>query len=265
MQKAEIAHTSVYRMMGAMMSDTHEQRGIAVLSGPPGIGKTTAIDAFATEFEGQCLVIKLTPSARGGETTPIAVVQALIDAYADQFGGWRRYNLRTTIAAVTRDFRHMLEAHYSRYLDETSHQRLTLVFDEAQHISRRAIEMLRYWNDTDRPLMPFPFGLVFVGNNEFALAATRHGESVLSDAVRDRLLHYEQLGYANVSDDDIRKVIAGCGIADPGVTDVVLDYFEVTRLNRSFRQLNRILDNCSRAAGDEPLTAQLVAQVLNPQ
>lgn len=265
MQKPEIADTSVFRMMGAMMADTHEQRGIAVLSGPPGIGKTTAIDAFADEYEGQCLVTKLTPAARGGEASPIAVVQALIDAYADQFGGWKRHSMKAMIAPLIQDFRNMLISQFRNHPEDMQHSRLTLVFDEAQHISRRAIDMLRYWNDTDRPLMPFPFGLVFVGNNEFALAASARGESVLSDAVRDRILHYQQLGYGNVSDDDIRKVVAGRGITDPGAAKVILAYFETARLHRSLRQLNRILEKCSRIAGDAPITAQLVNDILNPQ
>ncbi|PAL22659.1 ATP-binding protein [Sphingopyxis sp. GW247-27LB] len=259
----EIADTSVFRMMQLMMAETHEQRGISVLSGPPGIGKTTAIDEFERRFDGQCLVVKALPSPRGIGASPVSLLQLLTAAFCDSRGLHHYSNQRTQIAYLTSNFRSLLHSCY--FAEEMEHQLLTFVFDEAQYLSRAAIETLRFWNDADRTIMPFPIGLIFIGNNEFALAPGRDGESVLSEAVRDRLLHSEELAYANLSDDDIRKVAATRGVADRAAVGVIIEYFARMRRPRSLRQIGRIIANCNRLAQGAPVTAQLVNDVLNPR
>lgn len=263
MQSAEIADTSIYRVMRVMLEETHDERGISVLSGPPGIGKTTAIDAFAGDYEAQCLVVKAMANSHSRGMTPVAAMQAIIDSFWQQWGIPQYYSRGPSIPHLNRDIRNILSNHYGP--DDVEYGRLTIIFDEAQYLSRAAIEMLRYWNDPDRTTMPFQIGLVFVGNNEFALAASNGGASILSDAVRDRLLYSEQLGHANLSDDDMAKVAATRGLTDIGAVKAILAHLSAARIKRSLRQLDRLIVKCTRFANGAPVTAALVTQVLNPQ
>lgn len=263
MQSAEIADTSIYRMMRVILEETHDERGISVLSGPPGIGKTTAIDAFAGDYDGQCLVIKAMANSHSMGMTPVAVMQAIMDGFWQQWSIPQYYSLRPSIPHLNRDIRKILTDAYGS--EDVVYGRLTIVFDEAQYLSRAAIDMLRYWNDPDRTTMPFQIGLVFVGNNEFALASSNGGVSILSDAVRDRLLYSEQLSHANLSDDDMAKVAATRGLADLAAVKVILAYLSAARIKRSLRQLDRVIAKCARFADGAPITAQLVNDILNPQ
>lgn len=263
MQSAEIVETSIYRMMRVMLEETHDERGISVLSGPPGIGKTTTLDAFAGDYDAQCLVVKAMANSHSMGMTPVAVLQAIIDGFWRQWNIPQYYALRPSVPHLTRDIRKILTYAYGP--DDVEHGRLTVIFDEAQYLSRAAIEMLRYWNDPDRTTMPFQIGLVFVGNNEFALASSNGSASILSDAVRDRLLYSEQLGHTNLSDDDMAKVAATRGLADLAAVKAILAYLSAARIKRSLRQLDRVIVKCARFADGAPITAQLVNDILNPQ
>ena len=252
--------------MQSMMTETHEEQGISVLSGPPGIGKTTAIDAFAREHESECLVVKVMPGSKGVGASPVAVLRTIIQAYCDTFDHTASLYLSSPLPHLTHEFRRLLTSAHYLHPEDLPHQRLTIIFDEAQYLKRVSIEMLRFWNDADRSAMPFSIGLVFVGNNEFALATTCDGESVLSEAVRDRVLHYEELDYINLSRDDLRAVAHARGVEDPAAIAAIIHYFDATRLKqRSLRQLDRIIGSCSRNAGAKPITLEVVNNTLNPQ
>ena len=51
--------TSIARRLIVRMHATHERRRIAVFAGPPGIGKTTAIDALNREIPDGIVVVKV--------------------------------------------------------------------------------------------------------------------------------------------------------------------------------------------------------------
>jgi len=51
--------TSVARRMIVRMRATHERRRISIFSGPPGIGKTTAVDAFQGHHPDAAAVVKI--------------------------------------------------------------------------------------------------------------------------------------------------------------------------------------------------------------
>src|SRR5438270_13878170 len=55
----EFVATSIARRLMARMQATHDRRRISVFAGPPGIGKTTAIDAFAARRRGEVAVVKV--------------------------------------------------------------------------------------------------------------------------------------------------------------------------------------------------------------
>jgi hypothetical protein len=138
--------------------------------------------------------------------------------------------------------------------DSTRFPRLTIVFDEAQNLSREAIESLRYWNDRDRCYAPFPVGLVFVGNNEFSLAGASAAESVISAAVADRALYLQSFEYDDVADDDLRLFIASKGEFEDGAVAAIVRSFRGPRSPRGFRRLGDLLDDLIELADGTDVT-----------
>jgi hypothetical protein len=232
--------TSVVRFIRARLEVTHEERAICVVSGPWGIGKTTAVDCFAREKAGGCIVVKVEQGSSKRGASPVSVLQQSLEALRPHIG-------RTPRAALSNAYWSLRQMLYN-YLSEWRGQKgntgsdqrplLSLVFDEAQYLSREAIEMLRYWNDADRTTTPFPLGLIFVGNSEFALQEDGGGQSVLSGAVRSRALFVEALDYNDVTDDDIVNFMGSRGAYDPDAISLILSYFRqnMMRLDDVFRR-----------------------------
>lgn len=69
--------TSVARDLQSRMMITHEERGIMLARGPWGIGKTTAIDAFAAEQTYGVAVVKVEAGPKGGASPNIILHLAL--------------------------------------------------------------------------------------------------------------------------------------------------------------------------------------------
>lgn len=107
--------------------------------------------------------------------------------------------------------------------------KFSIVVDEAQYLCRDAIEILRFWNDADRTITPFPIGLAFIGNSEFVLEDNPSGQSVLSGAVRSRALFVEALSYEYVIDDDVSSFLGDCGPYDDHAILFMLRYFRRER------------------------------------
>jgi hypothetical protein len=127
--------------------------------------------------------------------------------------------------------------------------RLTVIFDEAQNLSREAIDALRYWNDADRCYAPFPLGLVFVGNNEFSLAGAA-SESVISAAVADRALYMQTFDYDDVADEDLELFIDRRPGFEPGAVSAILRSLRAPRSLRSFRRLGDLLEDLVQLTAD---------------
>lgn len=172
--------TSIARRLMTRMQATHERRRISVFAGPPGIGKTTAIDAFSERAPGNIAIVKV---ARRN-AREVLVLRHMLESLR-RLGGSAHTHFPTSVWELRSDVFGALcawagadvaAARKGDYPVE-GFPRLTLVFDEAQNLSRGAIEALRYWNDSDRCYAPFPVGLVFVGNNEFSLQADIDGSS----------------------------------------------------------------------------------------
>ena len=198
--------TSVMRFMSTRLEITHLERAICVIAGPWGIGKTTAVGSFARSHSNVCVIIKVEQGAMSRGASPVFVLQQTIQALRPFFGRSPGGKLTSAYWPL----RQMLHKHLHEWVIQQSETaghpvdpRLTLIFDEAQYLSRDAIEMMRFWNDTDRTVTPFPVGLVFVGNSEFALEERANGQSVLSGAVRSRALFIESLDYGDVPDEDV--------------------------------------------------------------
>jgi hypothetical protein len=252
--------TTFARRLLARLEATHDKRGIAVFAGPPGIGKTTALDAFGIRHAQECAIVKI---ERQG-ARQLVVLQAVLNAVRRTAASplraqvdkipWLREEIFNTVqrlgAAQTEE-------------NGSGAPRLTLIFDEAQNLSRQAIEALRYWNDRDRCYGPFPLGLVFVGNNEFALQADGAGHSAISAAVADRALFIEHFDYADITDEDLHLFVRSKLDAREDVISGVARWFQRSGAPRSLRRTRIFLEELEEIADGQPITHQLVEQVLN--
>ena len=262
--------TTVTRFLFSRIEITHHERAIAVFAGPWGLGKTTAIDHFEEAYRGDCAIIKVDKGNNGG-VRPIAVLRAVIEAVGTVLG------IRVAVPPSQRSqpvLENMLWNHLAswrppepwsqveRRLGEV--RPFTLIFDEAQNLSKDAIEMLRYWNDLDRTKTPFPLGLVFVGNQEFVLKEDATGQSALSGAVRSRALYIEELGFTHVTDDDLTAFARSRGIDDPDANAKFLAYYSQPRVKRDLRAIEAQLLKIRLDAGGEPISAEIVDSILNP-
>jgi DNA transposition AAA+ family ATPase len=262
---SEFVATSVVRRLMARMQATHQRRRISVFAGPPGIGKTTAIDAFCARHPTEVAVVKI--ARRNAKE--VLVLQHALEAVRQLADGrglvvpssiWelRNYVFRAVCEWANVDISDARRGEAP--LAEVGH--LTIIFDEAQNLSREALEVLRFWNDKDRCYSPFPIGLVFVGNNEFSLAADSHGASVISAAVADRALYVEALTYDDMTDDDLRMFMQAQGLSDPGALSAVMRSFRTPRAVRSIRRVMDLLDELNDVAGDEAITSETVREVM---
>jgi hypothetical protein len=263
----EFIATSIARRLIARMHASHDRRRIAVFAGPPGIGKTTAIDALATELAGSLVVVKV---ARRN-AREVLVLQHALEGLR-RLRGAPSLHFPTSIWELRNDIFNSIcawagaDPNAARRGEYPAEQfpRLTIVFDEAQNLSREAIESLRYWNDADRCYAPFPLGLIFVGNNEFSLQIDVDGRSVISAAVADRALYVQTFDYSDVTDDDVRLYVEANGIVEEGAVQTLISYLDASRVSRSFRRIDDLIHELNDIANSGPVTACLVREVLTP-
>jgi hypothetical protein len=235
--------TSLARRLLARMQDTHERRRISVFSGPPGVGKTTTIDEFVRRRPAEAIVVKVSRRNAG----EILVMQHTLEALSPLTGCSPRPSHMTIWSLRRRVFDATLAwaggdaavvPAEGRGRDQLP--RRTVIFDEAQNLSREVIEALRYWNDGDRCYAPVPLGLIFVGNSEFSLAGAPT-ESVISAAVADRALYLQTFDYDDVSDQDLELMMAAHGGFERCAVAEILQSIRVLRSPRSFRRLSDLL------------------------
>lgn len=259
--------TTIARRMMMRMRETHEERGITVINGPWGVGKTSAIDAFEREFEGQCIVVKVEPASTARGLKILRMYQLVIQALKVLHGYSSTSYLGTSPYALRQEIERLLNEWSIKHdgIDGPyPPSPFTLIFDEAQYLSREAIEQLRYWNDPDRCSMPFPVGLVFVGNNEFAMQETASGVSVLSGAVRSRLTYEVPLSYEDLSDTDMTLFLQSRGVDDPAALSEFVSHFSQRRIRRDLRQVEKDIARCQRLAGGGPVTGKIARDILRP-
>jgi type II secretory pathway predicted ATPase ExeA len=262
---SDFISTSIARRLMARIHSSHDRRRIAVFAGPPGIGKTTAIDALAGQLAGAMVVVKI--SRRNARE--VMVLRHVLEGLRG-LAGSRSHHASTSVWELRSDIFNAacawagVDANVARRGEhpQERYPRLTIVFDEAQNLSREAIESLRFWNDSDRCYAPFPLGLIFVGNNEFSLQTDLDGRSVISAAVADRALYVQTFDYSDVTDDDVRLYVEARGIVDEGAVRTLIAYLDSARVSRSFRRIEDLIHELIEIANARPVTAGLVREAL---
>lgn len=257
--------TSVVRFIRTRFEVTHEERAICVISGPWGIGKTTAVNSFASKAPGNCAVVKVEQGSQRRGAPSIFALQLAVEAIRPLIGRTPRATLSNAYWSLRQMlFNHLSEWRSQRESTNEVHDppRFTFVFDEAQYLSRDAIEMLRYWNDADRTVSPFPVGLIFVGNSEFALEAGIAGESVLTGAVRSRALFLETLEYDDVNNNDIQAFLQSRGPYQQEALAAVISYFNQSRIRKDFRNVARLDEAFRRRSRGAPVSSEVVRSII---
>ena len=261
--------TSISRSIVARLNRVHRLRTVRVYSGPPGIGKTTALRMFASEHPTEVAVVVVPPGPKGGVGVVMAghlIIEAIYRTLGvDQsFVGFStsRIEQRSELFQAICEWAAVPIPERRRGLSGYDGPSLTLVFDEAQNLSREAIEMLRYLNDGDTGFSPVTVGLAFLGNNEFSLAVDAYGGCVLTDAVRSRSGPPERLSYDHVTDDDIALFVDSRCAIDDAAMGLIIRYF-ARRPDRDFRRIADVVAELVDEAGsDTTITTAHVAAVL---
>lgn len=247
------------------MQLTHEERAICIIAGPWGIGKTTAIESFAAKNASACLIVKVEPGSMKRGASPVLILQKTVEALRPHIGRSPRATLSNAFWSLRQMLYNSLQEWATSIGEGDMPERspyLSIVFDEAQYLSRDAIEMLRFWNDRDRTVTPFPLGLIFIGNSEFALEENASGQSALSGAVRSRALFIENLSYEDVQDEDISAFLMSSGGYDKEAVSLMLHYFGQRRVRRDFRNLSRFDQAFRRRSAGACITADIVRSII---
>lgn len=253
---------SVARQVLALCAAAHDERAIVVAKGPPGVGKTWALRMFADEAD-RAILVTVDPGSSKRGATAIGTMQLVAEALRQRFEGRSgRGTLSNAYWSMRKIVYDVIEEYYGHNEEDWEWQRLTLIFDEAQYLSREAIEMLRYWNDGVNSATPFPVGLVFVGNDEFSLQDGVAGESIISGAVRSRALAIETLEYADVADEDLALFLQSRGVADRDAIAEIARFLSSPRIPRDLRWIEQKIKRLKLRAGDDPITATIVRDVL---
>jgi hypothetical protein len=254
--------TRILTQMVPRMQRTHDRRRASFFVGPPGIGKSTAIAAFAAANGDSVMVSRIT---KRGVTGPQAL-QSMLLALRARVGHETRYVTNATSEVQRYIAVEIEKAGYGRRRDEDAalFPKLTIVFDEAQRLTNGAIDALRDWNEPHYYCAgTFPIGMIFVGNNELSLESGRGGTSILDEGMQDRLLYRERLTYEHVDRADLENFARSVGVVDDGAVAAIGAAFAGPDTQRSFRRLADFIDQLFDEAGDAPVTRETVRAVLS--
>lgn len=260
--------TSVGHAILGYAKSTHQRRRISSVSGPPGIGKTAALLEFQKENHEDVVFVKV---ARKDAPPTIALkfmFEALRDCVANQgyYPPATLSELKNAIYNILcdRDGKNIRVAHDRGY-NVMEYRPLTVVFDEAQYLSRDFIDMIRFWSDEDNSYGPFPLSFLLVGNTELLLQPDDGGRTHISRAIGDRLLHSHTFEYSDVTDDDLRLYADDRAHVSEEVMAFILEEYRRPGAIRSFRPLRDALDDALADADGGEITLDMMREALDRQ
>ena len=222
------APTSISEQVYATISICQKKGGLAVVCGDAGIGKTKAAQKFVADNPSNSFLITINPS--------LTNTKSLLKTIADRIGaGQEKSNneLWHSIAGKLSDGK-------------------VLIFDEAQHLTVKAIEVLRsfsdYFNDKGQTL-----GICFIGNAE---TITRMGGKKAEFAqISNRTKQRKIYRNTEIQRDDICKLFP---ILEAENMDAEIDF--LLRIARTPQALRGAINLFSNAYDNENYTyAGLVA------
>ncbi len=137
----DYAETYISSQIYDIIRICHVKGGLAIACGDAGIGKTKAIRKYAEDYSTNTVVITMNPCLTG--------VKSLLSTIAVKIGADRSRSVSELWNAIA----------------EKLSDGMVVIFDEAQHMTLKNIEILRsfsdYFNDMGQTL-----GIVFIGNPE---------------------------------------------------------------------------------------------------
>ena len=133
--------TSISEQIYDIIRVCHTKGGLSIVSGDAGIGKTKAINKYASDHPTNSFVITMNPCMTG--------VKTLLSIIADAIGNEHPYSIPKLYSAIQ-----------NRLSDG-----MILIFDEAQHMTLKDIEVLRSFSDYFDNIGQ-TLGICFVGNPE---------------------------------------------------------------------------------------------------
>lgn len=246
------------RVLHERMEICHRSRRPGIFTGPPGMCKTTAIRAFAARYPANVQVITLNRKRTGARDVLRLVLQA-VRRLRDWDTDGHIYQETHMIAG---QLRHELKQWTYDFGRSDEPERLTIIFDEAQYLSREALDELRYWNDQPDDSVPVQLGLIFVGNHELSLKVDDDGRTVISRAVGDRARFIETMDYSAFTEDDLAMFVRSRGVDDPAAVTAIVRSFSAPRSIRSLRRVADCIEDAELMAGGKAITAEIVKAVL---
>ena len=266
-ENTDYISTSISRAILSRLDRVHRRRKIGIYAGPPGIGKTITLEQFRAEHTGRVAITTLLPGPKGGVGAVMAG-HLMLKAIGAVVGmGWGevrpvgRMDLTSALHNAICDWAEVPVDKRRRGGKVQEVPPLTMVFDEAQYISKDALEFLRHIFDAKTSHTPVKVSMFFIGNAEFSLAPLASGNNVFSDSFGDRCFEPETWNYDHVTDDDLRLVADQLCQIDSDGLEYVLAHF-ARRRDRSFRRLTELLDELVEEAGGQSITRPHVAAVL---
>lgn len=135
------ANTFISEQIYDIIRVCHTKGGLSIVSGDAGIGKTKAIHKYVADHPTNAFVITMNPCLTG--------VKTLLSVIADAVDSEHPYSIPKLYTAIQ-----------NKLSDG-----MILIFDEAQHMTLKDIEILRSFSD-DFDNRGQTLGIVFIGNPE---------------------------------------------------------------------------------------------------
>jgi hypothetical protein len=241
-----IISTNVTRRSVAIISRAHAKRAIVAISGPAGIGKTAAIQLAKRKYCDRVIIVtprQVNTPAREALRLTINALRARTGVSPIEGEASTELMQRKLVMKL----RMWFGGRFVMELVKGSPVRATIIFDESQNLSLRAIVAMRDLNNA-APLLRRPtIGLVFVGE-------TSSGRSDWTEVVAGAGDHpgsIERFNYNDLPDDDIQRVVQANGLKSPAAMAALLDYCRQQPANRDLRAVVRIVRDAKHAAGSE--------------